>query len=212
MQATVINKSIDLSRFQFGDQLNINQASLSSTSETMINRSKTYADFSTGLLLHSDNLFVGVSLFHITQPNESFFENNINKLPLRVSFHGGYQFRFNERNKYRQTSTLTPSMLIRYQSVSLANNQMISSDFTQYLFGVYYSIGICSLGTWYRVGDSFITTLGIEYKDVNFGYSFDYTTSRYGITNGGAHEISLQFMLPCKTKRKKQRAISCPSF
>lgn len=212
IQASLVNKSVDLSRFQFGDQLNFNQISIGSTSESMLNDSKTYADFSAGLLLHGENLFAGISVFHVTQPNESFFENNVNNLPLRISLHGGYQFRFNERNKYRQTSTLTTSMLIRHQRVSVTNSEFVKSDFTHYLIGVYYSVGIFSVGTWYRFGDSFITTLGLEYKSVKFGYSFDYTTSRYGMSNGGAHEISLQFMLPCKIKKKKLRAISCPSF
>lgn len=212
MQASIVNKSIDLSRFQFGDQLSFNQLSLGATSESMLNDSKTYADFSAGLLFYGDNLFAGLSVFHVTQPDESFFENNVNQLPLRLSLHGGYKFRFNEKNKYRQTSTLTTSMLVRHQRVSLTNSQFVKSDFTHYLIGVYYSVGIFSLGTWYRFGDAFITTLGVEYKDVKFGYSFDYTTSRYGMSNGGAHEISLQFMLPCTMKKKKLRAISCPSF
>lgn len=212
LQATVINKSIDVSRFQFGDQLDIQSSTLRATSETFLNESKTFADFSSGLLLYSDRLFVGVSAFHITQPNESFFDNNKAKLPVRLSIHGGYKFNFNEKNKYRQTSTLTPSLLVRYQGVSLGENQLFSASFTQYLLGVYYKYGVFSLGTWYRFGDSFITTLGLDVKSVKFGYSFDYTTSRFGIQNGGAHELSLQLMLPCKVARKKMRAISCPSF
>jgi type IX secretion system PorP/SprF family membrane protein len=211
VQGTIVNKSIDLSRFQFGDQLNIQNSFVGSTSETSLNQSKMFADFSSGLLLYSDRLFVGISTFHITQPNESFFDNNKSKLPLRFSLHSGYKFNFNEKNKYRQTSSLTPSILIRYQGVSISNKGG-ESDFTQYLLGVYYKYGVFSLGSWYRLGDSFITTIGLDVKSFNFGYSFDYTTSRFGIQNGGAHEISFQLKLPCKVTRKKMRAISCPSF
>ena len=52
----------------------------------------------------------------------------------------------------------------------------------------------------------------LEYENIKIGYSYDITVSELSNASGGAHEISLGMQLPCPEKRKKIKAIKCPSF
>jgi len=45
-----------------------------------------------------------------------------------------------------------------------------------------------------------------------FGYSYDITVSALSNSTGGSHELSLGFQFECRPKKKRFRAISCPSF
>ena len=130
---------------------------------------------------------------------------NITNYRLGSVFNFGYNILFNGRNKYRQNITLTPSVLIRYQRF-----KGVKTDFTQYNLGATINYGLFLFGTYCRFGDSMIHSIGLKYKKIRFGYSFDYSINDYN--NNTSHETSLILLLPCKTKKRKFRALSCPSF
>lgn len=199
IQPTYINKRIDYDRFVFGDQLDISSNSILPSNEALLNESIHLFDVSSGILFYSEDLFVGVSAYHLTEPNESF-GNYVTNLPVRLGVNMGYNIYFNKRNKYKQTITLTPSFLFRKQA-----------GFTQYNLGMYLNYGIFVIGIWNRFGDSMIHSIGFEYKKIKFGYSFDYSINDYN-NSGTSHETSLNIKLPCKVKRRKFRPLSCPSF
>jgi hypothetical protein len=76
-------------------------------------------------------------------------------------------------------------------------------------------------GLWYRgnlggdkfIGsDSFIALVGIQKGIFKFGYSYDVTVSKLSNSTGGSHELSLGLQFECHPKKKRFRAISCPSF
>jgi hypothetical protein len=54
---------------------------------------------------------------------------------------------------------------------------------------------------------------GIETEhQLRFIYSYDITISKLTMRSGGAHEISLQYEWPRKSKNRKHRIIPCPKF
>jgi hypothetical protein len=71
-------------------------------------------------------------------------------------------------------------------------------------------------GIWYRQNidnhDAVILLVGLEQEKFKFGYSYDLTVSRLTIVSGGAHEVSFTLMFDCRPKKRRLRAISCPSF
>jgi hypothetical protein len=76
-------------------------------------------------------------------------------------------------------------------------------------------------GLWYRgnfgkdkfiSSDSFIALIGLQRGMFKFGYSYDVTVSSLSNSTGGSHELSLGLQFECKVKKKRFRAISCPSF
>jgi hypothetical protein len=90
--------------------------------------------------------------------------------------------------------------------------------------GFYFKFYPFTIGAWLRHNfknvDAVIVSCGVEYKFIKVGYSYDFNVSKLGHT-GGAHEVSLQFVIPCKyesyqnTPRKsvsKFSPIACPKF
>ena len=59
------------------------------------------------------------------------------------------------------------------------------------------------MGAWYREGDSFIITLGMDTKVIRIGYSYDLTTSQLGAYSGGSHELSIALKVYCAPKKRR---------
>jgi hypothetical protein len=62
--------------------------------------------------------------------------------------------------------------------------------------------------------DALVFILGVAPNDVpwTFGYSYDYTISPLKNTLGGAHEISMSYQFPCRTRAARYSEIKCPKF
>ena len=60
--------------------------------------------------------------------------------------------------------------------------------------------------------DAVITLVGVRYRNVQAGYSYDWTISGLGLAGGGAHEVSFAWQFPCSEKRRHIKAIKCPRF
>jgi hypothetical protein len=78
--------------------------------------------------------------------------------------------------------------------------------------GMYVKYGAFTAGAWWREGDAFILSVGVDAGTFRFGYSYDITTSKLTNASGGSHELSLGLNINCKKKPKRFRTISCPSF
>jgi type IX secretion system PorP/SprF family membrane protein len=88
--------------------------------------------------------------------------------------------------------------------------------FHQLNLGLYLTVDPFVGGIWFRHNfenaDAIIPMLGIHYKNLRVGYSYDFTVSELKSVSGGAHEISASWQFPCIEKRRKIRAIKCPRF
>jgi type IX secretion system PorP/SprF family membrane protein len=162
---------------------------------------KTIFDVGAGLLAYSSTFYGGLSLNHLTTPDEGFLINNGNGLtdglPLRLSLHGGAQIIVKEGNKRQPASFISPNILFLKQG-----------DLGQLNLGGYYSMGLAFAGLWYRHAfgnpDALIGSLGFQYDILKIGYSYDYTVSGLSPT-GGAHEISLVINLDNSETLRKRR-------
>jgi len=90
--------------------------------------------------------------------------------------------------------------------------------------GFYFNFYPFTLGAWVRHNfknlDAVIISCGVEYKLIRVGYSYDFNLTKLE-KSGGAHEVSLQFIIPCdpdrtsKSSRKskfKAPPVDCPLF
>lgn len=204
IEATYREKSIDVSKLTFGDQIDTRRGFIYPTSDIIENNQTRNVDFSFGAIAYSDIFYGGFSLHHLTQPDEGFTEKS--KLPLRTTIHGGAMINTNPRAA-RETEVLFISPNIIYQQQGA--HQEIN-------IGAYVMKGILVAGVWTRFNftnaDAVMILLGIDTKQFKFGYSYDITTSSLGISSAGSHEVSLGFNLRCKKRKRKFRALSCPSF
>lgn len=219
LQPGVVIKSINFDKLVFGDQLYRGGGATGASSITTVEtptQTRAFFDIGAGVLFYSAKYWGGVSVFHLTRPNETFFSGDDVKLPIKYSVHGGAKFCLNEDEKNEKVKKYI-STTLHYRS---------QSKFDQFDIGVYYSQSIFNFGLWYRGipgfkaykpgyanNDALATIIGLQAERFNFGYSYDISISQLaGLTNG-AHEITLSYQLCNPKKKVKGRVIiACPKF
>ncbi|WP_317900182.1 PorP/SprF family type IX secretion system membrane protein [Aurantibacillus circumpalustris] len=195
LQATYMQKSLDVQNLHFGDMIDARRGFVWNTREALPSQNKSNADFSVGVLGYSKNYFFGFAAHHLNQPDEGLLGSS--KLPAKFTVHAGAIITLEKGNE----SYLSPNILFQSQQ-----------KFNQLNLGLYYVKGPFVAGLWYRNADAVIALIGIKNDNFQAGYSYDVTVSKLAGNTAGAHEISIQIKFECKTKRKKYRTISCPSF
>lgn len=225
VQVGLFNRDINFSKLvflsQFDDDGNFNPGL---PGEDLSGGNKTFIDLSLGGVFFTRNAWLGASVWHLTEPNQSLIAE-VNQLQRKISVHGGVRIPL-------KPGTVGSGIYARKseRSISPAFQFRHQGKFDQMDLGVYFTLEPLVLGTWYRgvpykkVGpyinnESIVLLLGftkIGAKDaINIGYSFDYTISKLGIGSGGAHEFSLVYTWPMRNPRKPPRdklIIPCPNF
>ncbi len=207
-------RSINFSDLLFGDQIARGGSGVA-TVETPT-QTKTFFDIGAGALAYTKEAWLGVSVYHLNKPNESFIGDPSAILPVKYSVHGGYKYFVNEDEKDE----------FQRKSFSGAFNYYGQNKFDQLDLGVYYSQYVFNLGVWYRGipglkaykpgysnNDAVAVIIGIKTDRLNIGYSYDYTISKLTNMTNGAHEIAVAYQLCKLNKKKKKRLIvPCPKF
>ncbi len=212
IQGTFFQKTLNWDLLQFGDQIDPQQGFVLPTGETPPNsNSVIFPDFSTGLVFGWKGIIHGgVAVHHLTEPNMAFYDQVENKLPMKITGHiganinlegGGLGFAEDTEPKFY----IAPNLLYQQQG-----------EFHQLNAGVYVIRLPIVIGTWFRHNfenaDAIIVLVGINYKNLKIGYSYDITLSKLKSNTGGSHEVSLAWQFNCIEKRRKLRAINAPGF
>ena len=195
LQGTYHQKSIDWSKLNFGDMIDRRRGFVWNTNEIPGSNKVQRVDLSAGMLGYSKMYFFGFSAHHINQPDEGFITGS--RLPLKLTGHAGAMIQI-DKSKH---TFISPNILYQRQQ-----------DFQQLNLGMYFVKDQIVGGIWYRNQDAFIVLVGFQTDYFKFGYSYDVTVSKLANVSAGSHEVSLQFQLECKPKKKKFRTVSCPSF
>jgi type IX secretion system PorP/SprF family membrane protein len=211
-------RSLDFNSLVFNDQLE-RDIPLTADEDAFLDDNVNYPDISWGALFYNDHYWVGTSINHINEPNQSLLEDaGQTELPLKWSVHSGYRFELSGSTKSRTTRELFTA--IHYKS---------QGKFDQVDLGAYLSQGPFVFGFWYRGipilkrnpeavmnNDAIVALLGLTIPDRNLriGYSYDVTISRLISDSGGAHEISLIYEVAGKhSKRRNKRFLApCAKF
>ena len=200
-QATLFQKSIDVSNLRFGDMIDARRGFVYQSQEQIQNDRVFYPDFSFGMIGFSKKLYFGGAVHHLTAPDEGFIDQAI--LPMRITGHIGAKIPLGIR---RSDQSWSPNLIFQTQGTAMELNA-----------GNYFSKGPVVVGMWYRASikgnrDALIMLVGLETDDYKIGYSYDYTVSQLNNQTNGAHEISFSYVFPCKPKKVRFETISCPSF
>ena len=197
-------KQIDPSQLVFDNQ-NGGGGSL----ETF-NTGVSYINANTGILWETQfakrkKLQLGFAAHNLTQPNISFYGNDVSKLNMRFSFHGSYQFKITEK------IDLIPGILTMFQG---PNQQITPGVNAKYILdsrGNNYRA--VYLGAWTRAGDAAFVVLGMDWNTLNVGLSYDFnysslnTASRYR----GGFEFSLIYIFR-ESLPPRQHFKTCPDY
>ncbi|MFK8044243.1 MAG: type IX secretion system membrane protein PorP/SprF [Crocinitomicaceae bacterium] len=207
IQTTWNQKFVNWGVLSFGDQIDPRRGFIYTSGDkprgnVLDNNwgTRGFFDVSAGLVGFSDKFYFGVAAHHVNRPEESLLLNEA-RMPVRYTLHAGTDLTFGDATNFNRKASLSPNILYTFQN-----------GFMQLNLGLYYKYSIFTVGTWWREGDSFILTAGIDYSGMRFGYSYDITTSPLTNSSGGSHELSLGYIINCKKKTKRFRTISCPSF
>jgi type IX secretion system PorP/SprF family membrane protein len=157
-------------------------------------------DFSLGLFYRvPDSYFIGISGMHLIQTKgKPLVELSGSSLSMKLDrtffIMGGYEFTFPGNPDFQ----LIPSAVIEtnLSALQIDVNALLK---VKELFW---------LGAGYRLNESVIVLLGVQYKDFKIGYSYDINVSSLGLPiYGGTHEIMLNycFKLELDKGRKSYR-------
>ena len=191
-QFGMLNRKIDPGKLQFGNQFNpvIGYDASIPSNEVFANRSATSMDGSIGLFyfdgdpLKSVNPFLGVSLYHPTQPDNRFLAGGgDNKIPMRTAIHGGIRFKMGNR------AELIPHAVFMQQG----NTNEIAA-------GMMCNLKIQEgtdllLGSLYRVDDAIAPNIGLHVNGLTIGFSYDINISQLKTASSskGGYELSISF-------------------
>ena len=213
---------MDKSKLRLRDGLEIDGQSLDPDIDRL--GSRAFFDFSSGALFYNKNVWFGVSAYHLNQPNLSLFGEE-SRLNAKINIHGGAKIPLynGPRMRASKISYLTPSFVYRLQG-----------DAQQFDIGLQYHRDPIGVGVWYRglpiqqvikfedseaavnQQDALVFIVSLNLRDLQIGYSYDYTLSELSGAAGGAHEVSLVWEFMKRSVRpglrRRTRLIPCPSF
>ena len=178
-------------------------------------KTKNYGDISAGLLwsfnsqtstLSSNDakkLTVGVALFHINRPKESFLDLSDKRLYMKLNVHVNSFIGFGnssfamlpsaEWSNQGPSNDIVLGTLLRYR----LND---ASHYTNFV-----SETALAIGAYYRVGDAVIVAAQFEWKNFLVGLSYDVNVSKLATASKGAGgmEMSLRYITPLFSKQNK---------
>lgn len=212
LQAGLINRRVDPSKFKWGEQWNpitgYNASNLSS--ETFASTSSATFDMGAGALYYDAspekkyNLFGGFSAFHINRPKDpiiSSHETELNNIPMRYVLHGGVSYNLSN------IASIVPNILLMKQGTAIEAMlgtyiQLNVNEETDFMFGGYY-----------RYKDAVAPYIGLDWRNFTIGLSYDLNTSQLGAMtrNVNSFELSVSYI-----KRSSSKSIfdyiHCPRF
>lgn len=210
MQLGFINKKIDRSQLEWGEQYNpfigFDNSIVPAELDQLQNR--TFFDITAGVFwryfANSDtkkiqSVYAGFSAGHLNHPDESILEGNMNRLPVLYKVHGGMVFELSQK------ASISANFLSLLQDQV---NQTNIGSFLSYQLPFdtrgQMSNLVTRIGAWYRVEDSFIASIEFLTNNLQFGFSYDWnvTSLRYNNRGTGSYEISMgyRFFKPAAPK------------
>lgn len=221
LEASINNTNISWNEFlRFPDQIDPTSGFIHNTSaQAPEDQSKWYADFAAGLMAYGSRWYAGVAASHLTQPNQGFYGESI--VPMKLTANAGGLINVSaDRRRWSSiglgTPVLSPNLIYQYQFGIDAVDTASVGGFHTLNYGMYLDWDPFLVGIWYRQSfensDAFIFMVGFQKDYLKIGYSYDVTVSKLANNVGGAHEVTLGFLLPAPDPRHKVKAIRCPSF
>lgn len=200
---------VDLNKLTFGTDYNGHIFNPTQTaSDPFGNNQLSFLDLSTGFnLLYGEtnqtSAQLGISYFHLNQPDVSFSGDRFNKLPGKVIIHALFTW------PVSSGAYVLPHLFYFNQG-----------PYQEILAGAYYRIHpnnmqfhMLRAGFFYRGNDAVILKFGFDYLDYSIGLSYDFNISTLTkASNGmGGFEFSLIYLINTHKKITKDRNY-CPSF
>ena len=170
LKANFIQRKLDWESFVFSDMIDPLYGVIYPSREVQpSNLSKSYWDFSMGIIVNYKSLYFGGVIDHLSEPNDAFnSEQNIAVLPRKYTVHAGANIPMGYfRGLMKSNFSISPNLLYQRQL-----------DFEQMNYGLYLSRNNWVVGAWFRQNlsfdfDAFIVLIGYQTEKINASKSKD---------------------------------------
>ena len=204
-------KTINYNALMFDNQFDGDKYNPNLSHEEQFNKKELwYLDFSSGLywflqLNKQQKYEVGIALFHINTPNQSFLGKKDIYLDKKFVFYS------NNTLELWDKTALLPSVLYmrqgKYQELTFGARLSFIKERRPLDYKA------TNIGFLVRHKDAIIPIFGIDYKSYNFGISYDINISklRNASESRGGLELSFNYRIN-KSNKLIPREIPCPIF
>lgn len=183
-------KFLDYQSLTFDDQYVVGTYTPGMPSnELIMQESKVFADAGIGVLWYykpddgNINAFAGLSVYHMTPPNESFLGDD-GILFTKISTQAGIKIKPEDSKVSFMPNVIANSQNGIYElATGLYADYAINDDY------------LVKVGTWYRAQKTMAFLVGFQYTNYYVGYSYDIPGGGIGnvATGVSTHEISLGY-------------------
>ena len=218
-QVSYIQKRGTLENLLFGDQIDVfNQTTLPSSADA-VGGLEPFSYFSIGLggVLSWDQLWVGVSGYHLNQPNLAFYvrEGQTQRWP-KYSLQAGYTIPLDEPEFWEEGSGKFIHFLSNYKRQGPF--QFLDAGVQVLLNQLVVGAGLRNMPIQSDLPkrESLIGLFGLNLSNgLSIGYSYDYPISNVGSLTLGSHELSLRYQFfygTPKSRGQRSRVLPCFSY
>lgn len=190
------SRSVSYSSIFFEDQIDIVNDKIHTLSSEFSNNidSRSFFDFTAGMLINTDSFYIGASLKHLNKPNVSFIENNSMPLDMLFSVNTGYKFLIADYVDILlfpyETKLKITSNYINQGSLKRINFG-VAMDFSNFYFGL---SGDSNLKL--SQGNTSTNRLGLfgglNYDQFQFGFNYDFNRLK-SLNTGGVYEFFILY-------------------
>lgn len=183
---------------------------------------RNYVDIAAGLLMYSEQFWLGISSNHVNTPNQSFTQG-MDRIPRRFDILTGYKIVLIKRPTMRyleaedqEIFAVYPTILYKFQGKSDQLDMGIYGIYDYLKIGIWYrGLPVKNYNNKYFNNESIIILAGFKIDNVSFSYSYDFLISKLAPVAQGAHEINLTYLYPKRKNFKhkyKYKKLPCPDF
>lgn len=213
IMAGPVMQRFDPTQLKFDDQyVNGSYSTANPTKEVFNTTKTTYWDAAAGLCFsgvagQSARYYVGVGMFHFTQPKVAFQKQNDIILNHKWVVNAGFAAPINDENRV----VMYADYFMQGGARQVQGGLMLSHDFIQ--IDEDQKKGI-SAGVFYRLNDAFTPVVKLDFFDYSLGVSYDVNTSKLKSASQyrGAYEVTLSYKAFNHRYNSSADKVKCPVF
>jgi type IX secretion system PorP/SprF family membrane protein len=213
IMAGPVMQRFDPTQLRFDDQyINGTYSPANPTKQTFSSNKLTYWDAAAGVCFsgvtgQSTRYYLGVGMFHFTQPKVAFQKQNDVVLNYKWVVNGGFAAPLNDENRI----IMYADYFMQGGARQIQGGLMLNHDFVQY--DVEQKTAI-SAGVFYRLKDAVTPVVKLDYYDYSLGVSYDVNTSKLKSASQyrGAFEITLSYKAFNNRYNSSSDKVKCPVF
>jgi type IX secretion system PorP/SprF family membrane protein len=185
------NKRIAFHRLTFPEQITGNgfDVNLPTGEDALVNM-KPYFSSSTGITYSytndRSNVDIGVAVFHLNKPKQTVLEDPHKYLAMRKVVHGNFETYLNDSYLLNVNGIYQSQSGASYFSIGSAMGMFISETGEDQVLYV---------GLWYWSNNAIIPYVGLRYKKIQFGLTYDFTVSKLSQAAQKPKTFELSFIL-----------------